>query len=209
MLEAQGLLAAVSNPPEQIQVRKVARGFAKDQNTSEYTIPLDYGTKYGVETFRFEVSRKTNVRAYSLYYVAASGFQSVRDYGLTDLSQAAWELMPYSFVADWFIPVGKWLEAISPKLGIITLAEGYTVESTTEVKRSVASHSAGTGSSKVTRSGSIGRTDIWRTKTKNRMNDLSILADFPPVNVNINVKRAIDAVALVTGISTRKSTIRI
>lgn len=31
--------------------------------------------------------------------------------GLLDPELVAWELVPFSFVADWFIPIGSWLEA--------------------------------------------------------------------------------------------------
>lgn len=31
--------------------------------------------------------------------------------GLTDPASVAWELLPYSFVADWFIPIGNYLKA--------------------------------------------------------------------------------------------------
>lgn len=31
--------------------------------------------------------------------------------GLLDPAQVAWELLPFSFVADWFIPIGSWIEA--------------------------------------------------------------------------------------------------
>lgn len=33
--------------------------------------------------------------------------------GLADPVSVAWELVPYSFVADWFIPVGSYLEALN------------------------------------------------------------------------------------------------
>lgn len=33
--------------------------------------------------------------------------------GLTDPASVAWEVLLYSFVADWFIPIGPWLEAVS------------------------------------------------------------------------------------------------
>lgn len=31
--------------------------------------------------------------------------------GLLDPELVAWELVPFSFVADWFIPIGQWMEA--------------------------------------------------------------------------------------------------
>lgn len=31
--------------------------------------------------------------------------------GLTDPLTIGWEILPYSFVADWFLPIGSWLEA--------------------------------------------------------------------------------------------------
>lgn len=36
---------------------------------------------------------------------------SVQLSGLTDPLSVAWELLPYSFVADWFIPIGNYLSA--------------------------------------------------------------------------------------------------
>lgn len=39
--------------------------------------------------------------------------------GLLDPEIVAWELLPFSFIADWFLPIGDWLEAraFSSKLG--------------------------------------------------------------------------------------------
>lgn len=45
--------------------------------------------------------------------------------GLLDPSQVLWELLPWSFVADWFIPIGQYLDA----RGISTLYKGVYVES--------------------------------------------------------------------------------
>lgn len=36
---------------------------------------------------------------------------SMQKLGLLDPSIVAWELLPYSFVIDWFLPIGNWLEA--------------------------------------------------------------------------------------------------
>jgi len=37
---------------------------------------------------------------------------------LTNPALVAWELVPFSFVADWFVPIGSWLTAIAPLIGI-------------------------------------------------------------------------------------------
>jgi hypothetical protein len=53
-------------------------------------------------------------------------------FGLSDAALFAWELTPFSFVFDWFIDVGTWIEELSSLQGIKVLA-GFT--STEEVLR--------------------------------------------------------------------------
>lgn len=53
-----------------------------------------------------------------------------RSLGLMDPLQVAWELLPFSFVLDWFLPIGTYLEnlAVIPHLKgrfCSTLVEGY------------------------------------------------------------------------------------
>lgn len=50
--------------------------------------------------------------------------------GITNPALLAWELLPFSFVADWFIPVGKFLESIDAMLGY-----GPSWTSTTRIER--------------------------------------------------------------------------
>lgn len=37
--------------------------------------------------------------------------------GFTNPANLAWELLPYSFVVDWFIPIGDWLNAMDAERG--------------------------------------------------------------------------------------------
>jgi hypothetical protein len=48
--------------------------------------------------------------------------------GLTDAALFAWELIPFSFVFDWFIDVGTWLEQLSGLQGIKVLSGFSSVE---------------------------------------------------------------------------------
>jgi len=38
--------------------------------------------------------------------------------GLINPAEVAWELTPWSFVVDWFIPVGNFLEALTARAGV-------------------------------------------------------------------------------------------
>jgi len=48
--------------------------------------------------------------------------------GLTDPALLAWELIPFSFVFDWFIQVGNYLESISALQGV-TVLDGWVTTS--------------------------------------------------------------------------------
>lgn len=62
----------------------------------------------------------------------ASGFdQTAQRLGLTDPVMLAWELIPYSFVIDWFLNVGDFLHAAGTISGLkrcgISVTETYTI----------------------------------------------------------------------------------
>lgn len=44
--------------------------------------------------------------------------QQAAQKGLTNPLEVAWELVPFSFVADWFIPVGDYLSALDSDIGL-------------------------------------------------------------------------------------------
>lgn len=54
-----------------------------------------------------------------LYYEPAdtAPFQSLSQSGITNPALLAWELLPWSFVVDWALPIGKWLSVLDADLG--------------------------------------------------------------------------------------------
>lgn len=58
-----------------------------------------------------------------------SGLRALNQMGLINPASLAWELMPYSFVVDWFIPVGHVLNALSARVGLIFVDGSVSVRS--------------------------------------------------------------------------------
>lgn len=58
-------------------------------------------------------------------------------WGLTNPFFTAWDLVPYSFVLDWFMPVGNFLEACSAPIGLDFWAgyESHLIEFTNRVEQ--------------------------------------------------------------------------
>lgn len=106
------------------------------------------GYKYYRCCLTYEVSDDT--------YIIASRI------GLTNPAELAWNLLPYSFVTDWFLPVGDWLGAMTAALGLRfisgtgsrgskftwsgeTVADGSAHYVVSDVKCSGTRHSGGRG----------------------------------------------------------------
>jgi len=53
----------------------------------------------------------------TLYYEDNSSISTLQQLGITNPINLAWELIPYSFVVDWFIPVGDYLSSLDAFLG--------------------------------------------------------------------------------------------
>jgi hypothetical protein len=64
-------------------------------------------------------------RAYVLY---KHWFSTSDKFGLSfhNLPATLWEILPYSFVVDWFLNVGDFIAACTPKAGVDVLASGVT-----------------------------------------------------------------------------------
>lgn len=82
----------------------------------------------------------TKVRC-GIYYIDTLDYErrvaSNLGLDLWSSSQIVWEVIPFSFVVDWFINVGNWLEAIKPKPGVKTLAEWTTIEQWSVATRAI------------------------------------------------------------------------
>jgi hypothetical protein len=111
--------------------------------------------------------------------------------GLLNPALIAWELVPFSFVADWFFPVGDWLETLDADMRFFHLGGSYTTRTKinlTEV------YSYSSPSTTVSGLGSGSRMSLVRTPVTEVPNPS--YADFPSKLGLIGGKRAVSAIAL-------------
>lgn len=62
--------------------------------------------------------RKATYLITGRFQVVSSEQRKWSGLGLTSLSSVIWEKIPFSFVADWFVPVGSYLESLSVMEGL-------------------------------------------------------------------------------------------
>lgn len=194
VMEIQGVLKALQNvrpDKPRFTARSTQNLFSQDSYSKSYAWSVA-----GTTNFRIDASEDVTARAY-VVYEADLKYQQARDWGVFELPLAAWELIPFSFILDWFIPVGKWLEAITPKVGINILAEGVVLTTTRLTRRTIVSQTDPTsGYYKSRLTGHIGSYDEVLSTTKERSIGFAPLLNRPYVDVRLNVARAIDAVAI-------------
>lgn len=116
---------------------------------------------------------------------AASAASSV---GITNPALVVWELVPFSFVADWFVPVGDFLSSIDATSGknfhsgTLSVKENHTYNANFKYRESFDSCS-----------GNDQRTLIKKSRTR-------ILSfppiTFPPIEPHGSIKRMLSSIAL-------------
>lgn len=103
--------------PLHLIVRKNSLMASKDFSASS-TLVDGGGTYIGPVDWVF--SERVTRSMCKLEFVVTNDFiRQGRELGLTDPLTLAWELMPWSFVYDWFLPVGDFLQRLSYDSGLV------------------------------------------------------------------------------------------
>lgn len=132
--------------------------------------------------------------SYELHELNAGGF--------VNLAEVAWELVPLSFVVDWFVPIGDWMASLSSLVGLSITDAGYSVARSTTTRVSYdgfkfTPYPGGTWSvSGFDEDSSV--TYSYQRYDRAQMDASSggVYPSFPPVKVKLNDKRFLDAYSL-------------
>lgn len=69
---------------------------------------------------------KVRVTVQGRITLSNSALANAQAYGITNPLLLAWELVPYSFVVDWFLPIGNYLNALTALSGVVVTDANVT-----------------------------------------------------------------------------------
>jgi hypothetical protein len=88
----------------------------RSQGACERTDVSDLSIDGGYDVCYSSVSARAG---YTLTYTVSNPvLREASSVGLTNPALLAWELLPYSFVVDWFLPIGTYLEHVNSSFGL-------------------------------------------------------------------------------------------
>lgn len=90
------------------QVRASAN--AEDSSLSVFS---DSFLTPSIQVGTWNVTRRTHCKIVLRYRVSNAAKAFLAQTGFTNPVNLAWEVLPFSFVVDWFLPLGPWLESLS------------------------------------------------------------------------------------------------
>jgi len=146
-------------------------------------------------TYFLSVHLKTRVKIWC--ELTSPHLSTMQQLGLTNPALVAWELVPFSFVFDWFVQVGDWLTAATAQQGVtikramLSYVEDdghtYTQPPTTSVVSGTLYETAGQAYAASER------------RYSRSIPDLSIFSLYPPVTNSFDFKKLVTSLALIQG----------
>lgn len=111
LMEAHGAIEELSKNPDTAFICTV-RGHAVRDDSNDIYVNGGRGVR-----FRAVGERRSSCMV-RLDYVPDNAFlRSLARTGVTNPAEIAWEIVPFSFVVDWFLPVGDYLHVLDANLG--------------------------------------------------------------------------------------------
>jgi hypothetical protein len=176
----------------------IARGREAIKYSVEHKLTkLIYGLTYGAtRTSEIEYECRTYVH---YRWTAPNGLlRRLNDFGLFDVPRAVWELVPFSFLADRIIPIGDYLGALTPKIGVEYLDEGHVMRTQVSMTTTLDSFTVPpnpSGNNYWPPMVPLGSADKATINIADRRTFLGIPL-IPPIDTSIGIKQMADVAAL-------------
>lgn len=178
------------------RIRHTARGDASDKGSQTETTT---GVAYGNWLTDVEVRTDLNyeVRCGIIYEHSLS---DINNFGTNarDIPGAVWEVVPFSFVVDWFFNTADYIAAISPTIGVKELGSWTTKMSDISTVKTVVgtSYTASPSTSVELSSPQGSQTMSNVTKTRIPGAPIGLATKVSPFGGDLGTKRLVDSMSL-------------
>lgn len=164
--------------------RRTFRGFTEDDSSSS----INWSYSSGGYSYRFtgELTVSRVARAGALTEIDF-GMEQLRDLGALNLFGTGWELIPFSFVVDWFVDVKGIIASMNPQAGIKTLGSWCTYVTEKQFSGTVLVTHTSSGQ---TKSLNFSAVSIWKLR------DSGVSTNFINLDVKLDIYKLVDAAAL-------------
>lgn len=113
----------------------VRHASAKSKTSAEFNV-TDSIASAAVWTRKRKTVDNRFVKIGVSYRLPPDDIYALHAFGVTSPLVIAWEIVPFSFVADWFIPIGKALEQITATSGLIFHSGYHSLRNVQQVETS-------------------------------------------------------------------------
>lgn len=179
----------------QVQLNYRTGRVATSRNIEYYLGLYGFSTLDCTASIRAGIRYKVADKSYSEYVNRTLGL------GVAEIASTVWEVIPFSFVADWFVNLSDWIKVITPDPGI-SISSNWVSTSTTSIGTStveyLASDSSANGCSLGMVKGYINVSDQCHKTEKIRNVNLEVpLRPIMTTGV-LSLNHSVDSIALVT-----------
>lgn len=115
---AETLAQASLGPENRNAIYAVASGSSRKDLTSRKIDSRATSGTTGYDSTVYECKGSYSVRYKVRYTRSSPPTSSLAKLGILNPLALAWELTPYSFVVDWFFPIGNWLGGLDASAGL-------------------------------------------------------------------------------------------
>lgn len=171
--------------------RKVTEGsYMFNTVTDSQTRTGTLSRPYGDITATVTLQRKVKVR----YKISSSGAKTTGALGLTNPAAIAWEVIPWSFVIDWVLPIGDFLNGLDALVGVsdVKVQRGYKMTSLSSYAFHKTPYVVGAGQVTSIAGGHVGRRTVTR-----RVSGGGLSLGYPRFKNPLSVEHMANALALI------------
>lgn len=134
LYDISGVIKAIKTPKNKDRFTARAKGEFLYEKEDEIVRTTNSGSA------TVTIKRTLNVRTVvSAGVLSRVSHPQIQNWGLNQIAESVWELLPFSFIIDWFWNVGNTISAHAPHVGIEKLASWVTVTTTTTRTNSLVS----------------------------------------------------------------------